>query len=105
MIMEDFTVKRLGGPNGKKGWYMYIGFTEKPKKNNSMIDCHGIALVLPDGETECWFNYSFGHSRDWNEITDMILKPAQKYKLSMDKLGELGSDIVHNILEFICMRN
>ena len=104
--MEDFTVKRLDGPNGKNGWYMYIGFTERPKKNNSMVDCSGIVLVLPDGKTEYWFNYSFGHSWDWNEITAMRITPSRKNnKVSIDNLYDLGSDIVHHILEFICMRN
>src|SRR5215203_96150 len=105
MIMEDFTVKRLDGPNGKNGWYMYIGFTEHLKKNDSIVNCDGIVLILPDGKTEYWFHYSFGHSRDWNQITAMKITPAKKYKLGMDNLIKVSRDIVHNIREFICLRN
>jgi len=103
--MEDFTVKRLDGPNGKHGWYMYIGFTEMPGEINGNVDCSGVALVVPDGKTEYWFNYSFYHSWDWNVVKDMIIRPAKKYDLSRENLCEVGSDIVHHILEFICMRN
>ena len=106
MAMEDFTVKRLDGPNGKNGWYMYIGFSERPKENSSIIDCSGTVLVLPDGKTEHWFNYSFAHSWDWNEITAMRITPVRKSnKLSIDDLYKVSSDIVHHILDFICMRN
>ena len=103
--MEDFTVKRLDGPNGKHGWYMYIGFCEKTSKNDPMIDCYGIALLLRDGKKRYWFNYSFNHSRDWNEITNITLRPAKKYQLSLDNLCEVSSDIIHHILDFISMRN
>lgn len=103
--MEDFLVRRLNGARDKDDWYMYIGFTEIVTGDNPMIDCHGLAMVKLDGKYECWFNYSFQHSLDWREVSGMVLKPNRKYRISVEQIRKIGSDIYSNIREFISRMN
>jgi hypothetical protein len=103
--MEDFLVRRVNGADDKDDWYMYIGFTEMLKKDDPMISCHGLAMVRLEGKYECWFKYSFHHSLDWREVSGMVLKPTRKYRISMDDVRKIGSDIYYNIREFISRMN
>lgn len=102
--MRDFIVKNFDDLHGKD-WYMHIGFTDVPHRQGNLHECYGAALVLVDGKKKCWFGYSFGHSSDWNTITDMTVRPIKKYKLSFDEICEVGSDIVFHIQQFIVQGN
>jgi hypothetical protein len=97
--MEDFLVRRRGGGDD----YMYIGFTEI--RNESMMNCSGLAKVRVGDKYEYWFNYSFLHSIDWSQVTGITLRPNQKYKMTMEELRKVGSDIIFYIREFIARMN
>lgn len=103
--MEDFLVRRMNGKHDKDDWYMYIGFTEMLTKDNPMINCYGLAMVRLKGKYECWFNYSFHHSIDWREVSGMVLKPNRNYRISMNQVRKIGTDIYYNIREFISRMN
>ena len=103
--MEDFLVRRLNGAGNKDDWYMYIGFTEMLTKDDPMINCWGLAMVRLDDKYECWFNYSFHHSIDWREVRGMVLKPTRKYRISIEQIRKIGSEIYYNIREFISRMN
>ena len=102
--MKDFTVSRYG-PNGKDKWYMYIGFTDRRTDDHRIVNCFGSAMVWFDGSNECLFNYWFDHSADWQEISQMVLAPAEKNLLQTDQLCQVGSYIVNNIKDFISQGN
>ena len=98
--MEDFLVRRPGGDDD----YMYIGFSEH-RNDRSMMNCSGLAKIRLTDKYECWFNYSFLHSVDWSEVTGITLKPNKKYKLTMEEIRKVGSDIIFYIREFISRMN
>ncbi len=101
--MKDFAVRKLG-PNGAEDWQLYIGFTEKRSENGGLINCYGCALVFLNGQKK-WFNYLFGHSADWNIVTELSLSPVQKHSVAPDTLCEVGTQIVNCIREFIIQGN
>ena len=101
--MEDFTVKRKDSNDGQ--WYMYIGFKDMRADCDPMANCFGSALIRPDDDSEYWFNYSFHHSLDWRQVSGMILRPMKNYKLTMEQLRKISSDICYNIIEFISRMN
>ena len=82
---------------------LYIGFTGI--RNESMMNCSGLAKVRVSDRYECWFNYSFLHSIDWSQVTGITLTPNQKYKITMEEIGKVGSDIIFYIREFISRMN
>ena len=98
--MEDFL---LIGPDGEDD-YLYNGFTEI-RNDQSMMNCCGLAKIRLADKYECWFNYSFLHSVDWSEVTGITLKPNKKYKLTMEEVRKVGSDIIFYIREFISRMN
>jgi len=98
--MEDFLVRRPDGDDD----YMYIGFTEI-RNDRSTMNCWGLAKVSLADKYECWFNYSFLHSVDWSQVTGITLKPNKKYKLTMEEVRKVGSDIIFYIREFISRMN
>src|SRR5262245_1680997 len=95
--MKNFTT---GGVefSGKAQYHMYIGFSDQPSGDNGTMNCYGTALVWIDGKKGCLFEYCFDHSSDWNEISEMILRPAKRYKLPQEKVWAVGGAIVKNIL-------
>ena len=102
--MKDFVVNKLDGSTGKMGLYMYIDFTEKLSRDRSLIDCYGSATVV-DGKEEYLFGYAFGHTPDWFRVTNITLRPAQRYKLDDVQLVRLTTDIVNQIRVFISRLN
>jgi hypothetical protein len=48
---------------------------------------------------------SFLHSIDWSEETGTTLKPNKKYKITMEQIRKVGSDIIFYIREFISRIN
>jgi len=98
--MEDFLVRR---PDHEDA-YMYIGFTEI-RNDETMMNCCGLAKVCLEDKYECWFNYSFHHSIDWSKVTGITLKPNRKYKITMEEIRKVGSDIIFYIREFISRMN
>lgn len=103
--MEDFIVRRLNGTGDKDDWYMYIGFTEMRIEDDPLISCTGLAMVRLENSYECWFDYSFHHSLDWREVSGMVLKPNRKYRMSIEQIRKVGTDIYYNIREFISRMN
>jgi hypothetical protein len=101
--MKDFAVRRLG-ENGAEEWRLYIGFTEKPSESGGLINCYGCALVQHDGKKK-WFNYLFGHSADWNIVTELIVTPVRKQPVKPEVLCEVGTQIVNSIRDFIIRGN
>ena len=98
--MRDFIVKNFDDLHGKD-WYMHIGFTDVPHRQGNLHECYGAALVLVDGKKKCWFGYSFGHSSDWNTITDMTVRPIKKYKHKFEDILEDGSEIDNHNQQFM----
>ena len=103
--MKDFMVKRVDGLTGKTGLYMYIDFTERLSGDHGLIDCYGSATVVLDENKEYMFDYAFGHTPDWFRVTNMTLRPAQRYKLDDLQLIRFSSDIVNQIRHFISQWN
>ena len=103
--MKDFAVSIVDELTGQRGLYMYIGFTERLSEDHSFVDCRGSAIVLLDGTKEYQFDYTFGHTPDWISITDIVLKPVQKYTLDMLQLIGIADDIVNQIRNFISQWN
>lgn len=101
--MEDFIVKKVDDVQGK--WYMYIGFNEARLDRHTMVNCYGDAIIRPDDKSEYCFSYSFHHSLDWREVSGITLKPVKRYRLTMEQLTKMGSDIFNNIKEFISKMN
>lgn len=101
--MEDFIVKKADGEEGT--WYMHIGFKEIRVNDEPMVNCSGSAVICPDDETEYTFSYSFRHSLDWREVTAISLKPVKSYKITMEQVNKIATDIFYNIKEFISRMN
>ena len=101
--MGDFLVRRDNSKHGN--WYMYIGFNDIRADCDLTIKCFGSAMIRPDDHSEYWFDYSFHHSPDWREFSEVILRPNKKHTLTKEQIKKISNDIIRNIKQFICMMN
>ncbi len=102
--MKDFTVSRFG-KNGKKEVQAYIGFEDRPSNDHNLILCYGSALVLLDGTHEFSLGYWFGHTANWDQVTEMILNPFKENILNKREMDKIGNAIIRYIREFISQAN
>ena len=97
LIKSDETVS-------KTNYSIWISFKDESIHSNTFYMCSGTALIVPNDDHRCWFDFHFHHTPDWKEIINLSMD-APGYVFSQDELERLGNMIAILINHYIAKHN
>jgi hypothetical protein len=83
---------------------VWIRFQDEPINKGRGYFCSGTALVIPDDQNKCWFDFQFDHSPDWKKIIKLDID-APAYTFSGEELLKFGGMIACLINQYIARYN
>ena len=83
---------------------VWISFHDEPINKSGIYFCSGTALVVPDAENKCWFDFHFHHSPDWKQIVKLGVD-APAYTFSQEELLKFGRMLACLINQYIAKHN
>ena len=97
LIKSDETVS-------KTNYSIWISFNDESIHKDTFYRCSGTALIVPNDDNRCWFDFHFHHTPDWKQIINMHMD-APGYIFSQDELARLGNMIAILINHYIAKHN